>query len=108
MRVRLDASDLVQETFLKAHREFASFLGATEAELVAWLRQILARNLTDLVRRFKAAGARMVRREQSLDDLVGATSRVVLNLVTPNELRGTGIQHTLSNRECTSTRWNSK
>src|SRR5215468_8039016 len=43
LRVRLDASDLVQETFLKAHREFPTFLGSTEPELVAWLRQILVR-----------------------------------------------------------------
>ena len=30
LRVRLDASDLVQETFLKAHREFRQFLGSSE------------------------------------------------------------------------------
>jgi RNA polymerase sigma-70 factor (ECF subfamily) len=28
--VQLDASDLVQETFLKAHREFAQFAGSGE------------------------------------------------------------------------------
>jgi RNA polymerase sigma-70 factor (ECF subfamily) len=50
LRVRLDASDLVQETLLKAHREFTSFLGSTEPELVAWLRQILVRSLSDQVK----------------------------------------------------------
>ncbi len=45
LRVRLDASDLVQETFLKAAREFSHFLGSTEPELTAWLRQILVRTL---------------------------------------------------------------
>src|SRR6516162_5518848 len=77
MRGKADPSDLVQETLLKAHQHFDQFHGETEAELVAWLRRILTRNLADLVRRFKAAGARMVFREQSLDDLHSATSRVV-------------------------------
>ena len=36
-RVWLDASDLDQETFLKAARKFAQFLGPTEPERTAWL-----------------------------------------------------------------------
>ncbi len=31
LRIKLDPSDLVQETFLKAHRNFARFAGETEA-----------------------------------------------------------------------------
>jgi RNA polymerase sigma-70 factor (ECF subfamily) len=84
LRGKADPSDLVQETLLKAHQHFDKFHGETEAELVAWLRRILTRNLADLVRRFKAAGARMVHREQSLDDVDSATSRAVLSLVAPN------------------------
>jgi RNA polymerase sigma-70 factor (ECF subfamily) len=84
LRGKADPSDLVQETLLKAHQHFDQFQGETEAELVAWLRRILTRNLADLVRRFKAAGARMVWREQSLDELVGSTSRALLQLVTPH------------------------
>src|SRR5947209_15008286 len=38
---KFDAADLVQETFLEAHRDFAQFRGATERELIAWLRRIL-------------------------------------------------------------------
>src|SRR5262249_8664590 len=41
----LDASDVVQETLLKAHENLGQFRGQTEAELVAWLRQILANTL---------------------------------------------------------------
>src|SRR6516162_10915052 len=66
LQARLDASDLVQETFLKAYREFAGFLGSTEPELVAWLRQILVRSLSDQVKRHRA-GKRDVRREEALD-----------------------------------------
>src|SRR5438132_3941380 len=49
---KVDASDLVQETFMKAHRDFAQFRGASEAEWVSWLRQILAGNVAHLVRRY--------------------------------------------------------
>ena len=42
---KVDAADLVQETFLKAHRDFAQFRGKSEGEWVGWLRQILAMNL---------------------------------------------------------------
>src|SRR5262245_18602047 len=49
---KVDAADLVQETFLRAHQFFEQFEGSTEAELVAWLRQILASRLADLVRRY--------------------------------------------------------
>jgi RNA polymerase sigma-70 factor, ECF subfamily len=70
LRGKADPSDLVQETLLKAHQHFDQFHGQTEAELIAWLRRILARNLADLVRRFKVAGGRSVAREQSVVDAV--------------------------------------
>jgi RNA polymerase sigma-70 factor (ECF subfamily) len=71
---KADPSDLVQETLLKAHQYFGQFRGQTEAELAAWLRQILARNLTDLVRRFRKADARQVTRERSLDEMLAESS----------------------------------
>ena len=84
LRGKADASDLVQETLIKAHQHFEQFQGNTEAELIAWLRRILTRNLADLVRRFKTAGTRAVKREQSLDDVFAPTSRAVLELMAPN------------------------
>jgi RNA polymerase sigma-70 factor (ECF subfamily) len=66
LRVRLDPSDLVQETFLEAHRDFARFMGQSEGEIVAWLRRILVRNLADQLKRHRAAG-RDYRRQQSLE-----------------------------------------
>jgi RNA polymerase sigma-70 factor (ECF subfamily) len=63
---KVDAADLVQETFLEAHRGFARFQGTTEKELVSWLRQILAANLADLVRRYVVARRRDVRLEREL------------------------------------------
>ena len=40
LRGKADASDLVQETLIKAHQHFEQFQGQTEAELIAWLRRI--------------------------------------------------------------------
>jgi len=76
LRVRLDASDLVQEACLKAHREFSQFLGATEPELVAWLRQVLVRTLADQVNRHRAKG-RDYRREEPLDVMLDRSSLTV-------------------------------
>jgi RNA polymerase sigma-70 factor (ECF subfamily) len=44
---KIAPSDLVQETFLQAARDFPGFVGGTEAELRAWLRQVLLNNLRD-------------------------------------------------------------
>ena len=44
---KLDASDVVQETLLKAHDALDQFRGHEPGELAAWLRQILARTLAD-------------------------------------------------------------
>src|SRR5262249_21811063 len=70
-------SDPVQETLLKAHQHFDQFRGQTEAELAAWLRQILARNLTDLVRRYRVTKAQQISRERSLEQSVMVARRSV-------------------------------
>jgi RNA polymerase sigma-70 factor (ECF subfamily) len=66
---KADPSDMVQETLMRAHRAFEGFRGSGEAELVAWLRQIMARQATDLVRRLKA-DRRDIAREEPLDSRV--------------------------------------
>lgn len=62
---KLDASDVVQETFLDAHRHFPQFQGRTEQQLVHWLRQILAGKVSNLVRHYAGTQGRDIRREQS-------------------------------------------
>jgi RNA polymerase sigma-70 factor (ECF subfamily) len=44
------ASDLVQQTFLEAQRDFDRFTGGSEDELRAWLRQLLLHNVADFAR----------------------------------------------------------
>jgi RNA polymerase sigma-70 factor (ECF subfamily) len=60
---KMDASDIVQETFLDAHRQFGNFRGESEAQLLNWLREILAGTLANLVRRYFGTQARDVRLE---------------------------------------------
>lgn len=60
------ASDLVQETFLEAQRDFAQFHGNSEAELLAWLRKLLLNNLSNFVRRYRDTAKRRVGDEVAL------------------------------------------
>jgi RNA polymerase sigma-70 factor (ECF subfamily) len=64
---KADCADVVQETFLEASRHFEQFRGTTEAEVVVWLRQILAGCLAHLVRRYCGTQARDVRLERTLE-----------------------------------------
>ena len=64
LQAKLDPSDVVQQTLLKAHQNWDQFRGRSEAELAAWLRSILARHLADVVRKFDPWGDG---RERSLE-----------------------------------------
>src|SRR5712692_5428094 len=75
LQSKVDATDLVQETFLKAHRHFGQFRGNSEAQLVGWLRQILALNLANLVRHYYGTQGRDVRLECELADELESSSQ---------------------------------
>jgi RNA polymerase sigma-70 factor (ECF subfamily) len=74
---KADACDLVQDTFLEAHRHFSRFRGTTEAEFVAWLRQILAGRLGLLLRRYLGTKGRDVRLERELVAVLDHSSRAL-------------------------------
>jgi RNA polymerase sigma-70 factor (ECF subfamily) len=65
LQAKVDASDIVQQTFFQAIRGWGEFRGRTDAEVAAWLRQILARNLTNTLRDL-GRQRRDVRRERSI------------------------------------------
>lgn len=63
LRVKVDASDLVQQTMLDAYRGFGDFRGNSEGEWLTWLKQILNHNTTDFIRRYRGTEKRQQRRE---------------------------------------------
>ncbi len=67
---KVDPSDVVQQTLIKAHQNREQFRGHTAAEQAGWLRRILANTLIDTVRKF----GRELDREQSLEPQVHASS----------------------------------
>lgn len=69
LRAKLDASDIVQQTLLQAHRSRDSFQGTSRNELVAWVKQILTRNLIKATRDF-GREKRDVKRELSLETVL--------------------------------------
>src|SRR5262249_30925242 len=76
LQAKLDPSDLVQQTLLKAVQGFGQFRGQGEAALAAWLRQILAHTLANAVRDLTRA-RRDVGRERSLEaDLDASSARL--------------------------------
>jgi RNA polymerase sigma-70 factor (ECF subfamily) len=73
---RPEASDVVQQTLLEAHRTRDQFRGDGEAAMAAWLRKLLACNLIDA---FRARGRakRDAARARSLEaELDGSSARL--------------------------------
>ena len=76
LQAKLDDSDLVQDTCLSAHRDFAQFRGATEHEFTAWLREIMAHTAANLARDHRRQ-RRDVRLERQLYDLLNQSSQMM-------------------------------
>ena len=63
---KVSPSDLVQDSFLEAQRDFDSFRGSRQAELLRWLRRILLHNVANENRKF-FTGMRRLNRELAAD-----------------------------------------
>lgn len=74
---KVDPSDVVQETFLEAHRQIANFRGNSEGELVAWLRRILAGQIALTLRRFLGTKGRDLKLERELAAQIDQSSEIL-------------------------------
>jgi RNA polymerase sigma-70 factor (ECF subfamily) len=75
VQAKVGPSDLVQQTFLEAQRDFARFTGGTEDDLLAWLRCILLHNVANTHRCYLATEKRAVAREVALPQLLANDPR---------------------------------
>ena len=98
-RDRSEAEDLVQETMLAAHCDFAKFRGSTERELLAWLRQILINCLHHAIETHLNARMRDVRREISVEQVSAALDRSVVHFAQVLADRGPSPSAPLRERE---------
>ena len=64
LRAKGSGSDLVQQSYLEALRDFAGFRGGSPEELAGWLRHILQYNLLDFARHYRDTDKRALNREQ--------------------------------------------
>jgi RNA polymerase sigma-70 factor (ECF subfamily) len=96
LRSKTSPSDLVQETFLHACRNFQQFRGSTERELLGWLRRILVHNLAKLVEKQVLAQKRDIRREISIESrrasLDHSSERIEALLVSPTSSPSAQLQ----------------
>jgi RNA polymerase sigma-70 factor (ECF subfamily) len=63
LKAKVGASDLVQDTFADAQRDFEQFRGTTRQDFHAWLVGILANRLANTVRHYRLTAGRDVDRE---------------------------------------------
>lgn len=87
VRVRADASDLVQQTILSAIRKLDEFAGDDEMAFVAWLQQIQNNNVRDCLRQNVRAECRSVNREVAMDDSKFGADRLPQSNQAPPEQR---------------------
>src|SRR5881227_2756223 len=93
LRAKNCPSDLVQETFVEAQRAFGQFQGDTEAELLAWLRQLLLHRVGKLRRRYRDTQKRRLAREVALggdDSSEGPAGGLAANVLSPS---GQAMEH---------------
>jgi RNA polymerase sigma-70 factor, ECF subfamily len=67
LQAKTDPSDVVQMALLEAVRGLGQFRGETEAEFLAWLRQVLTNAIRHEARRYGGTAARDLAREESLE-----------------------------------------
>jgi RNA polymerase sigma-70 factor (ECF subfamily) len=74
LKAKVSPSDVVQDSFLEARRDFQQFAGGTPQQFLAWLRRVLLNNVANVLRDFRQTARRNITLETvladySLDDL---------------------------------------
>jgi RNA polymerase sigma-70 factor, ECF subfamily len=80
LHARCSPSDVVQDTYCEAHRDFQQFRGRSGAEFLAWLRQILVNNMARAVEKHILAAKRDVRREVHFNAITQAMEQSAIRL----------------------------
>ncbi len=80
LKGKVDASDIVQQTFIDAWRGRKDFRGSTHAERLAWLRVILTRVIVRNDRDLLKTAKRGAGREKVLQAAIDQTSMCIDNL----------------------------
>ncbi len=83
LKVKVGASDLVQDTFVDAHRDFREFRGQTEREFYGWLMAIMANRLADRVRHYRKTKRRNIDCELPLASVDAALAHFRDEAATP-------------------------
>ena len=84
LAAKVDPSDIVQLTMLQAHQARDQFRGESDAQRAAWLRQILTRNLSHMVRDYHR-DKRNIKRERALQNAVDASSMCLERMLAIDE-----------------------
>ena len=81
IRGKVADSDVVQETFIQAQKNFARFRGKTEAELLAWLRAIMAAQIAQHVRYYYRDRRNVELERRLADDLERSSAGLAVRLI---------------------------
>jgi RNA polymerase sigma-70 factor (ECF subfamily) len=99
LRARVSPSDIVQESFFEAHRDFREFRGKSIGEFVVWLRRIVVNNILRVVEQHVQAEKRDVRREVSLEEIGRRLEQSTARLETLLAVEGESPSGCASRRE---------
>lgn len=88
LRMKVDASDVVQDTLLDVFLEYERFVGLPQGEFKALLVRMMLNNLRSLCRQYRGSLKRDIGREVSLDRMMtarGAGFEVAVDAASPGE-----------------------
>ena len=99
VKAKQGASDVVQETFVRAQAGLEGFQGRTEQEFKAWLRKILLNNLANTHRQYRRTAKRAVSREIPLPGENGTAVQTTEDLKARDHSPSSVFIHNEENRE---------